>query len=270
MRRNVIIWLFTLVLVLSFASVALSASGPGSGLQEREILQNYNRADKHFKKGLDEFRQDKFKAAKGSFEQAVNQLPQFAEAALYLGICQYKLKEYEASLENLQASKSKYMQWFALRQQIDLESYQEAQNRLSELEAALAEAKAQEQQRQQAGGMAPQRTQDIGRVQRLEREINDIKSSTPPVMTEPVIPAMYYFHCGNTLLAMKKYNEAFEEYKQAVTIEPTYGDAHHNLAIIYYMAKQYNEAWNHLELARQYGGQINPQFEAALKQQLGK
>jgi len=36
------------------------------------------------------------------------------------------------------------------------------------------------------------------------------------------------------------------------------------------MAKQYENSWKHLELAKKFGASTNPDFEKALKAKLGK
>ncbi len=69
---------------------------------------------------------------------------------------------------------------------------------------------------------------------------------------------------------MKQFQEAFAQYKEAIRINPQYGDAYNNLANLYFMAKQYQKALDCLEQAEANGAKINPEFRKAVKKALGK
>jgi Tfp pilus assembly protein PilF len=55
-------------------------------------------------------------------------------------------------------------------------------------------------------------------------------------------------------------------WKAAVGVNPRYGEAHNNLAVIYMQAGRLDEAEQELKLAEKNGFTVNPQFKSDLKE----
>ena len=60
-------------------------------------------------------------------------------------------------------------------------------------------------------------------------------------------------------------NEALEQFNKAIGINPEYGEAHNNLAVVYFLRKEYKDAWRHLKIARKLHAQANLKFVEDLK-----
>ena len=249
-------------LALSIALAPVPAVGGSiTGSQDDNWVQDYQRARQHFHRGLDQFQAADYERAGESFSSALAIFPQHAEAALHLGLCNYYLQDYETALRYIEEAMEKYMQFAALRLRLEYDEYDDARERLVELRAAKQELEAR---RARGGQSQAAASQAIVEVQRLEAEIGRLQGISPPATTEPVVPAKYHFHCGNCYMQMQRYNEAYRRFLQAIEVDPEHGDAQHNLAIILYMARRYDDAWLHLQLAKQYGAETSPQFEEAL------
>lgn len=262
MTAKILLTAAALALPIALASVPADG-GSITGSQDDNWVQDYHRARQHFHRGLDQFQAENYEQARESFSNALDIFPQHAEAALHLGICNYYLQDYETALRYIEEAMEKYMQFASLRLRLRYDEYDDAQERIVELQAAKQELEA----RQGRGGQSQAAaSQTLIEIQRLEGEIARLQGIAPPATTEPVIPAKYYFHFGNCYLRMQRYNEAYRQFLQAIEVDPEHGDAHHNLAIILYMARRYDDAWLHLQLAKQYGAETNPQFEEALNQ----
>jgi tetratricopeptide (TPR) repeat protein len=60
-------------------------------------------------------------------------------------------------------------------------------------------------------------------------------------------------------------DEALEQFNKAISIKPSYGEAHNNVAVVYFLKKEYKEAWRHLKIAQELHAQVNPKFVEDLK-----
>ena len=72
-----------------------------------------------------------------------------------------------------------------------------------------------------------------------------IVAQQPSVPNSPTIDAelaQRLFRRGNTYSNLERYDEAIDEYKQAMVADPNFGDAIRNLANTYYFLQRYQEA----------------------------
>jgi tetratricopeptide (TPR) repeat protein len=202
------------------------------------VLQDYVRARQYYHRGLDLFRKEKYEQAKGSFESALRILPSYAEAALDLGVCYYYTKKYETAVKIIEEAKTKYLQWHFIYTDVKRQEYDDAQDKIRELQNQKRELEGQKAVA--SGDQVARLNRDIAQVDKI---IHSYQGVDQPIITEPVVPAKYYFHCGNCYLRMQRWSEAHQEFLKAIELDPGYGDAHNNLAYIYYLAKQYDNAW---------------------------
>jgi tetratricopeptide (TPR) repeat protein len=256
-QASTIAWVATAAFLLVPVSTSLAISQ-----DVNEWLANYNRAEKQYRIGAKQFTDGNYDKAIESYQKALDILPSYSDAALYLGVSLYKQGDYQAALEQVNNSKSVYLDNFNMRQMIKQRQYDEAQSELVQLRTRrselLATIKLGSQQQQSA------------KLQKIERMIIDYEQIPHPTPMEPLVPAEYYYHAGNCLLKLQQWNQAFVEYQKAIEIEPGHGESHNNLSYIYFLAKQYEKSWEHMQIAKECGVEVNAQAENALKQKLGK
>ena len=77
-----------------------------------------------------------------------------------------------------------------------------------------------------------------------------------------------YSNLGLALLYTGQRNEALPMLKKALELDPKNGDAHVNIAICYFDAKDYASAWRHVHLAQDNKAQVKPAFVADLKNKM--
>jgi stress-induced-phosphoprotein 1 len=91
-----------------------------------------------------------------------------------------------------------------------------------------------------------------------------------PISSEEEIPADYCYINGNIYFKMKKFQEAHDQYQEAITIDPSHGDSYNNLAALYFQVKQYQKALNYLNQAEENGAKVNPEFKKVVLKALEK
>jgi pentatricopeptide repeat protein len=91
-----------------------------------------------------------------------------------------------------------------------------------------------------------------------------------PVATEEKVPADYHYIHGNILFKLKEFQQAHDQYLQAVTVDPKHKDAYNNLINIYLMSKQYQKGLDYLKLAEENDVKVNEKLKEALLKAAGK
>jgi tetratricopeptide (TPR) repeat protein len=59
--------------------------------------------------------------------------------------------------------------------------------------------------------------------------------------------------------------EAFSSFQRALEINPRYGEAHYNLAVLSFEKKEYPQAVQHCDQALKFGVIVDPKFLEKLK-----
>lgn len=80
--------------------------------------------------------------------------------------------------------------------------------------------------------------------------------------------AWIYYNLGAAYSNSNDFTQAVTAYQQAVTLDPTIGDAHHGLAYGLYMLKQYDQAWKHINLAKELGAKVSDDQIEAIRSRL--
>ena len=108
------------------------------------------------------------------------------------------------------------------------------------------------------GTPAPARLQMEQRLQDLQDQKRSIGVSFRP-------PAEVLLALGSAYFRNGEAEAAEANWKAALEVNPKYGDAHNNLAVIYMQAGRLTEAEAELKLAEKNGFRVNPQLKADLK-----
>lgn len=234
-------------------AVSVAAYSHTIGLkQDNEKILSLTHAQVLFEKGVTMFQADNIEGAEKLFNQALQKLPEHAEASFYLGLCYYKKEDWEKSLEYFSAAKELFK-----RLQAIIYDYKLNKQSLSLEVAAWINNVEMMYDGYAVGGNSP-------RVSERTRQAEKMASAKHPDSPEENPPARYYFYCGNCYMKLQKYQESYEEFMKTVEIDPSYGEAHNNLAIICFMAEQYVDSWLHLQLAKRNGATVSPDFEKNL------
>ena len=97
-------------------------------------------------------------------------------------------------------------------------------------------------------------------VRQLEARLNRSTSgSAPPV------PAGLSMALGSAYYRTQNVQAAEREYLEAIKVEPTFGEAHNNLAVVYMITGRYDQAEQEIALAEKSGFQVSPRLKEDLK-----
>lgn len=271
MRKNCILEkkknLINFVVLIIILGASLSFVQKDFFMKEKELYEKYKMSIKNFEAGKRQFNKGDYKKAEKELKKCLEVFPKHYQAHFLLSQIFYRKEDFPKALEHIEEAKANIkfmnrMYSFAyedytkkLREQRD-----ECKTKLSQYKGSLSTTtdEAQKMRLEQA-------------IDSLENEVRTIDSRlTEPLPQVEQIPADYYYIHGNIFFKLKKIQEAYGEYLQAIEIDPKHGNAYNNLANLYYMAKQYQKALECLNQAEASGVKINTEFKKAILKALGK
>src|SRR5262245_4523770 len=217
-------------------------------LAEREQLA----ASQHFKRGMESLLRDQYDVAEQEFKGAVAIDPLYDAAFYGLGQVYMATKKYGEALKAYLASRDAFKAATAaevlastasdrrLRDQID--GLKDNERNMMRLGSGLGAARAIDQIRQQ--------------IQQLENRKSRRAGATPPP-----VPAGYSMAIGSAYFRLNDVANAEKEYKAAVEVNPSFGEAHSNLAVVFFVTGRLPEAETAIKAAEKAGFKVNPRLK---------
>jgi hydroxyacylglutathione hydrolase len=248
--------------LLVFTPAAKARDSTASSKQLAEALSKFQTVNKRFAQGRALFARGNLAAAAREFEACVNALPGHAYARFYLANIRYLQGNYAGALEFIeeaerQAGFLEALDAYAREQNIrtmeDARRVLEAEN---ETNGSCRESRKLEQ---------------LVRIVDEDKKKLDDRAAEEGLSRKRRASLYAYFH-GNVLFQLRRFDEAFEQYKRAIEAEPRNGDACNNAAAILFMAGRPQEAEGYLEKAVAAGveDKINLKLKKLVAEKLGK
>jgi tetratricopeptide (TPR) repeat protein len=102
-----------------------------------------------------------------------------------------------------------------------------------------------------------------GQITLLESRRNRRPDAPPPV------PAGLSMALGSAYFRLGRHEDAEREYKAAIAADPSFGEAHSNLAVLYMVTERYDQAEAEVKAAEKAGFKVNPNLKADIKKKRG-
>ncbi len=234
--------------------------------EEKLLFQRFKIANKYFEDGKRYFLKEEYKKAEKELKKCIEKMPEHSGACFFMSQISDKKGNLDQALEQIERAKENFAKMAMIKTNIEQLYIFELQEQKSQKEERLRELQ------QGLSSVAPQdRSKVESAIGAIEGEIATINSRlTKPIPTEEEMPADYFYLHGNIFFKLRKFEEAYGQYQEAIRINPKFGDAYNNLANLYYMSKQYQKALECLNRAEASGVEVNPAFKKAVLKALGK
>jgi len=234
---------------------------------EKLMYEQYRAVNKSFEKGKKFYEGGNLVKARKEFQDVVERMAEHADAYFFLSQISYKEGKIDEALEDIQQAKDNYKVIAKMKtnmHQIMINQLRDQKETMDERIGSMREAA--------TAATGPQKSKLEAEVTKLQGQRNTITNRlNEPIPVDEETPADYFYFHGNVFVKQKKYQEAHDQYMEAVRINPKHGDSYNNLASLYYMVKKYSQAMEYLKLAEENGAEVNPKFkEALLKAQENK
>lgn len=214
------------------------------------------RAREPYLTGLGHMRQEAYDAARRSFETAIDIDPAFELAHFMLGRVHLAQKNYTSAVAALVRSRQLYVAEGSRQFMNKQEGQRFRRDRLAELDDMIGTL----QQK------TPQTFQDREQIRQLEerkRQVQDLdraKDMTP----EQQVPAFVSLSLGSAYFRLGRRDEAEQAFLAAVAADPKTGEAHNNLAVVYFETGRYDLAKASVRAAEKAGVKVHPELKAQI------
>ena len=234
--------------------------------EEKLLFQRFKIANKYFEDGKKYFLKEEYKKAEKELEKCLEKMPEHSGACFILSQISDKKGNLDQALEQIEKAKENFAKMAKIKTNFEQLYILELQEQKMEKEEKLRELKAS------VSSVIPDRRSRVAAaIGEMEADIGAINSQlTKPIPTEEEMPADYFYLHGNIFFKLRKFEQAYAQYQEAIRINPKFGDAYNNLANLYYMSKQYQKALECLNQAETSGAEVNQALKKAVLEALGK
>ena len=245
-------WLLSTIVIASVMAVHTQE------ISERE----QHAATQHFKRGMQDLLGEHYETAEREFRDAVKIDPLYDAAFYGLGQVYMATKQFDAALKAYISAREAFKSATAAESLASVSSDRRLRDQIDALkdnERNLTRQMAVS--RNSAAHATIDRIHD--QIQQMEGRLHRIGGPPPPV------PAGYSMALGSAYFRLNQLPDAEREYKAAIQVDPSFGEAHSNLAVVYFVTGRIAEADAALKAATKAGFKVNPRLkedvEAAMK-----
>lgn len=249
-------WLVCVIALASFSGVRAQQ------LSERD----QHLATQHFKLGMQALLGEQYDAAEREFREAVKIDPLYDAAFYGLGQVYMATRRFDSAVTAYIAARDAFKTSTAAETLASVTSDRRLRDQIDALKDYERNL-----MRQTAVSRNPGAQSAIDRVheqiQQLETRMGRRAGATPPP-----VPAGLSMALGSAYFRLDQLKDAEREYQAAIDVNPSFGEAQSNLAVVYLMSGRINEANAALKAAEKAGFRVNPRLKddiAAAKKKSG-
>ena len=118
----------------------------------------------------------------------------------------------------------------------------------------------------QTGAMTPARQELLRQLQNVRRDIQENVQRGNNMTLESSVPAWVSLALGSGYFRAGRLSDAEREYKTTIAADSRAGEAHSNLAVVYFETGRFVEAAGSLQSAKKSGFKVNPELEQAIRE----
>ncbi len=214
----------------------------------------------HYRAGLGHLGSEHFEKAEQEFRAAVALDPLLALGHYGLGQACMGRKGYLDAIGAYRGAKQAYLELAALRQSRELEASERREDSVRDLRDAVRELQVQLSRVRSES----ERVRLQLRIQSLEAGIDGLERLRGLGLGADVVPAEFSLALGSAHFRAGQLVEAEVEYREALKVNPKYGEVHNNLAVICMMSGRLDEAADHVKAAEKAGVKVHSELKADL------
>ena len=239
-----------LVLLWAMAGGPSPAAAPEEAVDSQKLML----AKTHLDKGMKLLEKGSLEEAEAEFLEATRAFPDMADAYIQLGHLSMRRKDYSQGLDRYLQARTALTNLQGISRRQEVERSRRMQESMDILREQIDQLRVSQNPADQS-----EVNVKMAQMDRLRQEQTKLRAHD-----ELSIPAELPFLIGTARMNLEEYDAAIEDYREALALRPGYGEAHNNLAVIYFYRKDYPLAWEHLRAAEKAGIRINPQFREEL------
>jgi len=198
-----------------------------------------------------------------AFARALESSPGFPPAHVGLGHVALAGQDFAGALREYTVARLAYGEFGNALYQIEVGRYSKAQDQIRSMNDELRELRNRARgPANEAGLSTTQQNMERTLEQRIQT-LQAIPLPTPDADVGP--PADVYFHTGNALFRLERYDEARIEWEACAEKNPAFPLVRNNLAVLYLKAGRFDDARRAVAEAERLGMTVNPALKADIE-----
>jgi len=242
------------ILLLAFV---LQAGAPAGELTARQQAAAFD----HFRAGMQALASEQFDRAETEFRAAIKIDPLYDAAFYGLGQLYMAKRQYQEALRAYLDSRNAFKASAEARATNKVTTDRRIRDQIQALNEYVRSL-------ERAGSRGnPNLVADLQRqrvrIRQLEAQLTLAAGSLPEV------PAGLSMAIGSAFFRLGEFAEAEREYLEAVRVDPGFGEAHNNLAVVYMLTGRLDQAEKSIAQAEKSGFKVSDALKADLKKRKG-
>lgn len=246
-----------LVLLIA-ATLGATAAPAQSNEQRRAALMRYQ-------VGVQHLAREAWRDAEREFQAAIELNRQMGVAHYGLGQAYMGMRDFARAIKAFGGARDAFMAETTVRTVIEGDSKDMRDEAIREMRQQAERA----ERAQLAGGGGGGSALAMGAASRLREHARQLERTTHRRQEDALelgVPAFVYLALGSAYFRSGALADAEREYLTAVRVEPKFGEAHNNLAVLYFETERFDLAEKHLRLAEQGRFRVHPQLKKEIRE----
>lgn len=208
--------------------------------------------------GWDEMQREAWDKAARSFQNAIDLDAGFEIPYYGLGRANMALKQFSDAVAAYEQCRDLYREQAGRQFSNAQEAQRYRSDRLIELDEQIRFT--------QTGPMTLAKQDLLRQLQILRRDLQDrIQRGNSMTIANPV-PAYVSLALGSAYFRAGRLSDAEKEYQATIAADSRSGEAHSNLAVVYFETQRFADALKALDAAKKTGFRVNPELEKAIRE----
>ena len=233
------------------------------------LTPDLQRAQQHDRRGWTQFDARDFQGAVESFEAAIQIHTGYADALYGLGKARMALQQYDAAVHALERSRDAYAHAGTEEAEYRLLANAARQNQINVLKRRLADLESPTSSSMSGGIPAAQNT-EMQDVKQQIRTLQAEREAGPSTGTLSPVPSFVSLTLGSAYFRVDRLPEAEREFRAAIAVEPKFGEALSNLALVCLLTGRAQEAQSYVRVAEEAKFTVNPELKRRIREALQK
>jgi protein O-GlcNAc transferase len=227
------------------------------------------RAQQHDRAGWTRVDAKDFEGATREFDAALQIAPEYADALHGLGKARMALKQYDAAVSALERCRDAYARAGTQDAEHRLLANRAREDQVRTLRRRVADLESAAFQSGPGGGATAGATELLDLKQQI-RELQGERESGPSTGQPAPVPAFISLALGSAYFRLERLPDAERMFREAIAVQPKFGEAHSNLALVCLLTGRAAEAQTHVRIAEEAKFQVNPELKRQIREALGK
>jgi tetratricopeptide (TPR) repeat protein len=218
-------------------------------------LNARERAREPYASGLEYMRTERFDEAARAFESAVRIDPEFEMAHYMLGRVHLVQRNYMPAVYALVQARDLYRAQASRRSENKAEGQRIRRELINDMNNVISQLRLAPQ--------TPQVQEQIRQYTERKRQVEDMDREDG-LTADKVVPGFVSLSLGSAYFRAGKMADAEQAYLTAIGADPKIGEAHNNLAVVYFETGRYKEAERAVRAAEKAGVRVHPDLKASI------